>query len=333
MIITDLRPAQLQSAMIRFATLFGLLALSLTAANAQAVLRADIKVNGPLVTLGDLFDNAEIYADKAVFRAPTIGQSGTIRAERVIRAARNAGLRNVDQNNIGTVRVARASQLVTEEDIIANLTQTLRNRGYLSHEGRVDVELNTTLPDQHASMQSLQPFALRNLRFDRNSGRFFAMLSIGGRQDLQPIRLAGLARETIMVPVLTRSMSRGEIVGANDIALTPIAKRQANASKPGNIDNLIGKEARQSIRAGTIASASYFVEPNIVQRSDVLTILFRTGNLMLTMRGKALMPGAKGDMITVQNLQTNRIIRGEILQAGVIRVGGTPTTIASLGGN
>lgn len=301
-------------------------------ARAQATLRSDITVNGNLVTLGDLFDNVDFQSDKAVFRAPSIGQSGTIRAERVIRAARNAGLTDIDRNNIRTVRVERASHLVTENDIIEALTELLQSKGYLSTTGDATVELNTPVPDQHASTQVVDPIAIRSLRFDRTSGRFSARLLIGGRKDLQPIRLAGRAMETMLVPVMTRNMRKGEIVEVDDVVMQSLPKRQAMASKPARIADIIGKETRQSIRTGSIATTSYFTDPNIINRSDIVTIQFNAGNLTLTMRGKALEPGAKGDIVTVQNLQTHRIVRGVVKAAGLIEVGQTSNTLASLGG-
>jgi len=301
-------------------------------AQAQATLRSDIIVNGNLVTLGDLFDNVQTNADKAVFRAPSIGQSGTIRAERVIRAARKAGLTKIEQNNILSVKVERASQLVTENDIIQSLTNLLQNKGYLSDAVNATVELSTPVPDQHASTQVANPISIRSLRFDRNTGRFSARLTIGGRKDLHPIRLVGRAMETMFVPVMTRNMRKGEIVKEDDIVMQNLPKRQAMASKPARMADIIGKETRQSIRTGSIATTGYFTDPNIINRSDIVTIRFNAGNLTLTMRGKALVPGAEGDIVSVQNLQTHRIVRGIVKGPGLIEVGQTANTLASLGG-
>ena len=305
--------------------------LSLGLNNQTARLRQDISVEASLVTLGDLFDNAGRYSNKPVFRSPSIGQSGTIRAERVIRAARLAGLTRIDQNNIDIVRVTHASQLVTEHDVTKAILGLLRTKGYVSSSDRVDIELSSTLPDQHATQEAFQPFDIRDLRFNRTTGMFAARLTIGGRSDLKPIRLKGLAKETILVPVTTRSIRKGEIIREGDITMSPMPKRQAQLARPAALKDIIGKASRQTLRPGAIANVAYFKEPNIVERSDIVTILFKTGNLTLTMRGKAMVPGTKNDVISVQNLQTNRIIRGRVVSPGLIQVGNSPKELAALG--
>ena len=296
-----------------------------------AILQSHVVVSDHLVTLGDLFENAGEVADKAVFRSPSIGQSGTIRANRVIAAARRVGLTNVASGDVSVVRVLRDSQLVTEQDILAGLIAILRTKGYVSGTDRVDIELTTALVDQHASPHTSRPFDIRNLRFDRTNGRFTANLSIGGREDIGTIRLSGRALETILTPVLTRNMRRGEILMETDISLMPLPKRQALASRPAKIKSIIGLATRQPLRAGMVANSAYFTAPDIIERSGVVTILFRAGNLTLSMRGKALADGAKGDTIAVQNLQTGKIIRGSVIGPGLLEIHKPANTIAALG--
>lgn len=312
---------------IALASLFGLT----EGAAAQAKLRSSIEVEGPLVTLGDLFDNAGDVSRTPVFRAPSIGQSGTIRAERVLAAAQKAGLMHIDRNNIHIVNVTHASQVVTESDVSQALLTHLRQRGYVANKGTIQINLSTSLPDQHAPLQTVRPVEINRVNFDRATGRFTAIMRIGGRRDLRPIRLTGSAIESRLVPVITRNLQRGEIVGSEDIVMQALPVTQARFSKPATLADIIGKAARQQIRAGSIANANQFQMPHIVNRSDLVTILFKAGSLTLTIKGKAMSAGARGDTIAVQNTQTSRIVRGTVKGPGLIQVGGAPKTIASLG--
>lgn len=296
-----------------------------------AILIGNVTVSETLVRLGDLFKNAGELSNKAVFRAPSIGQSGTISALRVVDAARRAGLSRIAPSSIQTVHVKRASDLVTEQDVTEGIKAQLRAKGYIAASGRVDMELSTRLVDQHASTAAARPFDLRNLRFDRTSGRFSAELSIGGRDDIGIIRLTGQAIETVMAPVLTRNMRRGEVVAESDITLTPMPRQQAMLAKPAAIKDIIGMATRQPLRAGLIANEGYFVAPDIVERSANVTILFKAGNLTLSMMGKAITGGAKGDIISVQNVQTNRIVRAEVIDRGLLQINTPITSIAALG--
>lgn len=298
-----------------------------------AILKQNVTVEDRLVTLGDLFKNAGTLANKAVFRSPSLGQSGTIQADRVVDAAMQAGLSNITTNSISVVRVSRLSDLVTEADILNKIKALLKAKGYIEASAKVDVELNTHLADQHAAPDGYSPFEIRNLRFDRMNGRFSANLQIYGREDLGIIRLGGHANETVMVPILSRTLSRGEIASKSDITLTPMPRRKAEMASASSIEEIVGKVARQSLRAGTVANAAYFTEPDMVKRSDMVTIIFSAGSLNLSIMGKALSDGTKGDVIPVQNSQTNRVIRAEVIAHGLLEISLPGNTVASLGAN
>jgi flagella basal body P-ring formation protein FlgA len=72
------------------------------------------------------------------------------------------------------------------------------------------------------------------------------------------------------------------------------------------------------------------MRPEIVQRNEAVTIVYEAPGLVLTMRGKALDPGAEGDVISVLNSQSNRTVQGTI--AGPARVlvrSGAPRLVSS----
>ena len=75
----------------------------------RPVLRRDAVVAADIVVLGDLVENAGQAAGKAVFRAPALGQSGTIQTARVVEAARAAGL-EIETAGIAQVMVNRAAR-------------------------------------------------------------------------------------------------------------------------------------------------------------------------------------------------------------------------------
>ena len=223
-----------------------------------AILKRSVTVESRLVTLGDLFSNAGSFANKAVFRSPSLGQSGTIQAERVVQAALEAGLRNIATNDVQTVKVARLSEIVTEADIADKLRAQLAAKGYVDATAKIDIELNTHLSDQHAAPGGFSPFSLSSLRYDRTTGRFSANLTIYGREDLGTIHLGGNAMETVMVPVISRSISRGEIVSQSDIAMTPLPLQKALVANAATLEEVVGKAARQTLRAGMIAQRRLF---------------------------------------------------------------------------
>nr|WP_321456399.1 flagellar basal body P-ring formation chaperone FlgA [uncultured Cohaesibacter sp.] len=331
-----LQAARAQWLMLKLALACLLLAQTATAATLDAdtaILRQNVTVDSRLVTLGDLFKNVGNFANKAVFRSPSLGQSGTIQADRVVEAALRAGLRKVSTNNISVVKVSRLSELVTEADIFKGLEDQMKSKGYVSSDAKLDIELNGHLADQHAAPDGISPFEIRDLKFDRMSGRFVANLFIYGRDDLGAIHLNGHAMETVMVPVMTRAVQRGEVVTENDVILTRMPLQKARLANPAEINEVVGMAVKQTMRAGMIANSAYFTAPDMVKRSDTVTITFDAGNLSLSIMGKALANGTKGDIIPVQNAQTNRIVRAEIIDHGLLKISKPLQTVASLGAN
>ncbi len=58
----------------------------------------------------------------------------------------------------------------------------------------------------------------------------------------------------------------------------------------------------------------------IVGKGDLVTIVYQTPGLMITMRGKAEEAGAMGDVINVANLQSKRTLQGTVSGPGRVSV-------------
>ena len=86
---------------------------------ARPTLKAEATVLGNIVRIGDLIENAGAAADVAIFRAPDIGQTGTVPVIRVIDAVLPHRIVGLDTRDIAEVAVTRASRLITAKDVEA----------------------------------------------------------------------------------------------------------------------------------------------------------------------------------------------------------------------
>src|SRR5436190_22214660 len=102
-----------------------LIALSITPAAAQARLKAQATVAGDIVRIGDLIENAGATANTPVFRAPDLGQTGTVPARAVLDAVRPYGLIAVDARGLNEVSVTHASRTILSADIEQRITAAL----------------------------------------------------------------------------------------------------------------------------------------------------------------------------------------------------------------
>jgi flagellar basal body P-ring formation protein FlgA len=121
------------------------------------------------------------------------------------------------------------------------------------------------------------------------------------------------------IAVLTRPVSRGDVISAADVMWmdTP-----AGTSRDALTDaeTMIGQTARRNLDAERPLRASDFGPTMIVRRGQPVTLLFESGGLRLTMRGRALADAASGQSVRVTNLASNRVVEAIAEAEGVARV-------------
>ncbi len=86
-------------------------------ATAAPVLRQSITVNTPIVTVGDMFDNAGLISEEALFRAPAPGTTGEVSLSAVRDAALRVGLQEFENPGRSGITVARAGVIVSENTL------------------------------------------------------------------------------------------------------------------------------------------------------------------------------------------------------------------------
>jgi flagella basal body P-ring formation protein FlgA len=141
---------------------------------------------------------------------------------------------------------------------------------------------------------------------------------IAGEVNAREVR--GQLKFMIDVPHLTNSLRAGDIVSDNDVELRPIALRYAKSTGLMTLDQLVGKQMKRSSRAGMMMRPSDVTEPEVIRRSDIVTIIFRQGPLSLSVTGQALNAAAKGESVSVLNVATKKIVHGIAIAPGTVEM-------------
>lgn len=287
-----------------------------------AIVAADV------VRIGDLIDGAGPAAGIAIFRAPDIGETGSVPAYQVLAAARAYGVERVDTQGNNEVAVTRAGRVLAAKEIEAAIARTLVARGGIADAN--DLSITFDREPQPLHLQSAGDLRALYTYYNARSGRFditFEMADEAAHRATQ--RYSGYAIETMPVAVTLRPLARGEIVRSADVTIEHRPKTDFREGAPAATDPA-GLAARHQVRAGQALRASDLMRPEIVQRNEAVTLVYEAPGLVLTVRGKAMDPGAEGDVINVRNSQSNRTIQGTV--AGPARVvvrSGAPRLVAS----
>lgn len=86
-------------------------------------------------------------------------------------------------------------------------------------------------------------------------------------------------------------------------------------------DELVGMVARRTLLPGKPIPRNSLREANLIQRGQTAHIVFKSGPLTISGYGKALEPGAVGDIIPLRNVDSGTVIHGQVRADGTILLG------------
>ena len=157
--------------------------------------------------------------------------------------------------------------------------------------------------DQPATM------AITKFSVDANRKKFEATIAAPSADNpIQHFQIRGKMHSVISVPVLLENLQSGHIIKPQDITLINIKERDFTKDTVADPDALIGMTARRVILAGRPIKNVEMVAPKIIERGELVTLSLNNGILKLSAKVKALENGAKGDVIRVVNIESNKTL-------------------------
>lgn len=297
------------------------------------MLRSAVIVTSDLVTLGDLFDHAGMYAETPVFRAPAAGTRGSVPSHTIAEAATSVGMTELDLAGLTEISVERAGTMMSGYDFETAVENALNGQlvnRFGSRAGHYETSFSQRTPSMMLGTEVAQGIRVDFLvePTDRTE-RFEAIIRAPDGAELA--RLNGRAQRYIDVPMLNRAVPRGDVIRHDDLRMQSILyARTTGTPTLTHVDEVAGQAARRSLRAGMAISPDDLTAPLMVERQELVTLIYRHGSLALTVRARALDDGADGQSIDVMNLQSDRVVRGVVAGHGVVHVLGPMHDIAAI---
>jgi flagella basal body P-ring formation protein FlgA len=292
--------------------------LSLALMLAAAAVTAGTADAATVIRIGDLFEDVGASGDIAIANAPAPGRRTTFDVATLAEIARAYRLSWRPQSRFDRVVVERAGRTVHKPEIVARLADALRAEGMHSES---EIELSTRHLEVAVALDAPATMEIRDLRFDRQTGRFSALLVVGGSDpSAQRVALNGRAHETTQIPVLRRMIGSGDIIRKDDLEMVRIREDRAGRDIVIDPQRLVGMTPRGRLRAGEPIRDGEIRAPIVVARNSTVTIVLQTGNLTLTAQGRASEDGAKGDTVRVVNLQSKKTIEAVVTGNDMVAV-------------
>ena len=125
---------------------------------------------------------------------------------------------------------------------------------------------------------------------------------------------AGAVQAEILVPV--RTIRAKEILAPEDFALKNV-QMHGVLSDPADV---IGQEARVALYPGRPVRPGDVGPPAIVERNDLVSLVYNQGGLRIATEGRALGRGAAGEMLRVMNMTSRTTVFGKVRPDGSVEV-------------
>ena len=117
--------------------------------------------------------------------------------------------------------------------------------------------------------------------------------------------------------VATRTIRAQSVIAAQDVAMVPADITGALTAT----DAAVGLEAKVTLFAGRPVRAADLAAPALIQRNQVVPVVYQVAGLTIRTDGRALERGGAGAVIKVMNLASHLTVQGAISPDGSVRVG------------
>ncbi len=262
------------------------------------------------IKLGDLFYDLPRDENRVLGAAPRPGQDMTINARTLLRIAVALDLKWRPSNINTQVTLRREATVIGYEQISETLNIALQNEGAYG-----DFEIS--IPNQYHEIilpiDHPAEMEITRLKFDVARNKFEATIAAPSAQNpIQNFRVLGYIHPVINVPVLRQNVQHGTLITHSDLNYINIREQAFSKDTIADAQKLIGMTARRMLVAGRPIKQSELVAPLAIERGDLLTLSLKMGTMNITTQVKALQNGAKGDVIRVVNLSSNKTLQARV---------------------
>jgi flagella basal body P-ring formation protein FlgA len=154
--------------------------------------------------------------------------------------------------------------------------------------------------------------------------KFLLILCVFALMPAVGLAVAGSAfAATIRIVVPAHDINRGDTISESDLTYAMVDGASLVSGLPTKIEEVKGMQARRVLAAGQPFRSDDVRRPIVVTKGQTVTMEFDAPGVQLTAMGRAMGEGGVGDIVTVQNPASYRMISGVVTAPGTVRATGT----------
>ena len=134
------------------------------------------------------------------------------------------------------------------------------------------------------------------------------------------VQVSGQVEVYKEVICVKRSLKKGEVLKRDDLIVTRRPLSRLHGEPVTDVESALGMELRRSLRGGQILRERDLRRPIVVKRGQIVEIIARTSNVLITLKGRAQDSGAKGDVIRVRNATSKKVLLAQVVGPKTVEV-------------
>jgi flagellar basal body P-ring formation protein FlgA len=286
-------------------------------ADTAVSLHGDSELHAGTVRLSDLFSGVPPIIDRDIAQAPPPGRSATYDAPLLEKLAETYRL-DWRAANVGDhVTLTTAAMRITADDMRVAILRKIKASGV---RGEIEVGLDNRAVEIDLPSTMPPDFFVNNFDYDPASRRFRCEIVAGRGSVSLALPVSGRASVSRHIPVLARRLDSGAVIALTDIDWVTVPDERITANTVTGADQLIGHELRRVVADGDVIHTNDVIPARLVTRGSLVTLRVETPYMQLTSQGRALQDGAEGDVVRVNNTQSNRMVEGTVTGPGEVSV-------------
>ncbi|MEM8744583.1 MAG: flagellar basal body P-ring formation chaperone FlgA, partial [Pseudomonadota bacterium] len=231
-------------------------------------------------------------------------------------AARHHGLVWQNLGEIAEVSVHRPSRVVTLEEIRNSISKQIGEA-----DGLWSVSLSRGAKSFHIDPRVKGSPSIKYLDLQRDTGRFRAVISFDSAKHPVPEKtVIGRAFPSIDAVVPAAAIKRGMTISEEDLKIVRLPLTRVPTAAHKEMSNVVGMAAKKQLMPGRPIMRSDIEPPKLVKRNGMVTIVYKTNGMVLKTMGRALADAARGETVSIRNIQSKRTIEAEVTATGTVSV-------------
>lgn len=303
-------------------------AAALASDQIRLTLKEKVVVDQDMVRLSDLADVSGVSQAASshlgatmVAKSPLPGQTRFVSLDYIRIRLRQAGFQTDEMTFQGVqdVQVSRESVTLSRDSVIHAVAKTIRERMPWKNE---DVVINNIHFDEDIQLPTgkLTHRIVPNRNEDYLGQTLLALkLFVDGELVKKTWVHADISVMADVVKVV-RPLGKNQKIERPDVAVVHSDLADLPSDTVRSVDEALGSRTTQMIYPNTILKAGMISLPPLVNRGDIVKIVANAGPMTITATGKVKQQGRKGEMISVINTDSNRVITARVIGPGAVAV-------------